>query len=706
MKRIAIISPCILPVPACLGGAVEGLITRFIEDNEQHDNYIIDLFSIADGAETTHVYSNTNIIYVRSGWFGKMLDRILDKFFRTVQKSSIRILDSYIVESFTRRLDDINVDYDAIIIENMMSTACEIVKFCKGKYSSRFFFHMHNEVDIYRSPKQIKELVNFGVIFIATSEFIKNQILKQNHNAQVSVLYGGVDYSSFGRAGKRDSDKVSLLYAGRIIPGKGVKELLMAFISILEIIDDMSRKRLNLTIVGFSGFDRKYENEIRRIADKYSNIECVDQVPAQQMSLLYDTADVVLVPSLVDEAFGLVALETMAKGIPLIVTNAGALPEVVGDGACIVSKDENFIMNLSDAIGKVAFDETYRDELSLRGYERSRSVKAFDINNYYSCLVNIIDSQEITSDDTISVIIPVYNVSSYIRRCIDSVTCQTYRNLEIILIDDGSTDDSGNICDELASSDNRIRVIHQTNMGLSGARNTGLDHAVGRYIFFCDSDDYIKDDCLEKMIYRLKRDHADIVACGFDKVFDSDGDICEENAKAFTDLKPGRWSGPESVIQMMRNSNVCSAAWNKLYCRDLFDGIRFVPGVQNEDEFTIYKVLYRAGIVSYIPDVLYRYYQRESSIMHENLAGRYRFFIEAALDSISYFRDRGENDLVQHSMISLLEWIKYSYRNIEDSSIKHELAGIYKDNCSLSNVPSVMGLKKQIALLIWKYIRY
>jgi hypothetical protein len=107
-----------------------------------------------------------------------------------------------------------------------------------------------------------------------------------------------------------------------------------------------------------------------------------------------------------------------------------------------------------------------------------------------------------------------------------------------------------------------------------------------------------------------------------------------------------------------------------------------------------------------MPDTFYKYSQRQSSIMHENLEDRYRFFLDAAQDRISYFRDRGENDLAQHSTISLLEWIKYSYRNIGDNSIRHELAGIYKDNCSLVNVPSVMGIKKQMALLVWKYIRY
>ncbi len=272
-------------------------------------------------------------------------------------------------------------------------------------------------------------------------------------------------------------------------------------------------------------------------------------------------------------------------------------------------------------------------------------------------------------------------------------------------MDDGSTDGSGTICDEYAAIDDRIKVIHQENLGLSGARNTGLDHASGRYIFFCDSDDYLREDALEIMISKMLNDHADVVACGIAKVHDNTTDSAEKE-DIFTVIKPGRWSGHESVIQMMITNNVCTVAWNKLYKKELFDGIRFPIGVKNEDEATIYKVLYRAGIVSFIPDTLYKYYQRDDSIIHEDIKDRYRFYLDAVKDRISFFEEKGESDLVQHSRIAYLDWIKHSYRNIDDNDIRKELKELYDSSLNLANAPSVMGGGKRAALLLWKYIRY
>ena len=409
-------------------------------------------------------------------------------------------------------------------------------------------------------------------------------------------------------------------------------------------------------------------------------------------------------PTISEEPFGLVALETMAMGKALITTDSGALPEVVGDGAYVIGKEGDFISSLCDAMYKLYDDKLFCKDLALRGYERAHSLKAFDLQNYYSNLMALIDTRMV-KDERISIIIPVYNVSEYIERCLLSITGQTYKNLEIILVDDGSTDDSGKKCDEYAALDSRIKVIHQENQGLSGARNAGLDLANGKYIFFCDSDDYLREDALEIMLYKMIVDHADIVACGITKVYDSalNDKIVEEN---FTDNKFGRWSGRESVIQMMRGNNVCSVAWNKLYKREMFDNIRFPLGVQNEDEATIYKILYNARIVTYAPAFVYKYYQRSNSIIHNDLEKRYTFFMDAALDRIDFFRQMNEPELVSHSKITLLEWIKYSYRNIDSEDKKKELLEKYKENINVLNAPSVLGVKKKISLLVWKYVRY
>ena len=706
MKKIAIIAPCILPIPATRGGAVEGLVTRLLDDNELNKDFCIDLFTIAcDDIESTE-YSFTEILTVENSNATRLADKVIDKCYRTVANgTSRRLLDKKIAQAFIRRLKEMRDRYDAVVVENMMSTAVEIVHLCNGKYKFPIYFHMHNDVDIYRSPRHIHELVRYGVQFIAVSGYIKRQMIRNDKNAIVSTLYNGVDLSKYDKCSKIPSEHISFLYAGRIIPGKGVKELVTAFIIMLNRVNESVRKSIKLTIVGFSGVDKRYENLIKAMVKGYENIECKEQISATDMPVFYDGADVVVMPTIDEEPFGLVALETIAKGLPLITTDSGALPEVVDDGALIVKRGEDFIEKLCDAMQKMASEPGARKCLSDKAYNRARENKDFDIRNYYNNFRAIIDPRAPEDDDKISVIIPVYNVAEYLTRCLLSITGQTYKNLEIILVDDGSTDDSGAICDQFAASDDRIKVFHQTNMGLSGARNTGLDQATGRYIFFCDSDDFLVEDALDIMVRKLIDDHADIVACGIAKVYDG---ALGKNKKEeiFTDLRPGRWSGHESVIQMMRSNNICTIAWNKLYKRELFEGVRFPASVQNEDEATVYKLLYKAGIVSYIPDTLYKYYQRDDSIMHEDLETRYHFFLQASLDRMDYFHKLGEAELEDHSRITLLEWIKYTYRNISDPLIKKELIKVYNENLALQNVPRVMGVKKSVALFLWKYIRY
>ncbi len=706
MKRIAIIAPCILPVPATKGGSVEGLITKLLNDNEKNKSFSIDLFTIEDAGYTEYNYSCTNILNIKNDFVQELPNRLLDKYYRSIPgSSSKRLIDRQIIAAFVRRLKEIDGKYDAVIIENMMSTAVGVIMNCAGAYDFPVYFHMHNDVDTYRSPEYIKELVRHGVQFIAVSEYIKSRILKCDKNAVVAVLYNGVDLTKFDKADTKSENASIFLFAGRIIPDKGVKELVLSFIKLCDRLESEKSKNTKLVLVGFSGSAGRYEEEIKDIAKSHKNIICKGQVPADEMSVLYEDADIVVMPTISEEPFGLVALEAMAKGKTLITTNSGALPEVVEAGAVVVDKNGDFVENLSGAMYKMLTDDNFRQEVAERGYQRAHEISDFDINNYYKNFEKILSPQINDDEAIISVIVPVYNVSAYLKRSLSSIIYQTYKNLEIILVDDGSTDGSGTICDEYAAIDDRIKVIHQENLGLSGARNTGLDHASGRYIFFCDSDDYLREDALEIMISKMLNDHADVVACGIAKVHDNTTDSAEKE-DIFTVIKPGRWSGHESVIQMMITNNVCTVAWNKLYKKELFDGIRFPIGVKNEDEATIYKVLYRAGIVSFIPDTLYKYYQRDDSIIHEDIKDRYRFYLDAVKDRISFFEEKGESDLVQHSRIAYLDWIKHSYRNIDDNDIRKELKELYDSSLNLANAPSVMGGGKRAALLLWKYIRY
>lgn len=705
MKKIAIIAPCILPVPATKGGAVEELITKIIEYNESDKRFLIDLYTISDGKNTNNCYENCNLIEIKSSRLTRIIDDLSDKAYRRIPNSnSRRLLDRIICRLFTETIEKNDIIYDYVIVENMASTALEIINVVQGKYAFPVYFHIHNDIDIYRSASDIRSLVKNGGQFISVSRYMRDSIRRCAPDAIVHILNNGINMSQYDKCPKKASDTFKFLYLGRVIPEKGVRELIYAFEKLLNN-PEANYKNYRLDIVGFSEHKTRYEMDVLKIASKYPDIiKCINRLSVEDIDKTYSEHDVVVMPTLIEEMFGLVALETIAKGMALIATNSGALPEVVGDGALIVKKNHDLVNNLTAAMIRISVDEDFRNELQERAYKRAHSIKEYDIENYYDNFVDIIDGH-IEDDDFISVIVPVYNVSSCLERCVLSIMNQTFEKLEIILVDDGSTDDSGAVCDRLASVDERIIVIHQENMGLSGARNTGIEHSRGKYLFFCDSDDLLEKNALESLLKKMKEDNADVVACGFAKIYD-DYFAGNGEAEVLTDSHFGRWSGHDSVIQMMRSNNICTVAWNKLYKKFIFDGIRFPVGEKNEDEATIYKVLYKAGIVSYLPEPFYKYYQRETSIMHEDFGSRYTYFLKASKDRVDYFRDLNEKELEQHSLITLLEWIKYSYRRINEKEIRQELVELYKESISFGNAPSVMGIKKQIALLLWKYVKY
>nr|MCR5670174.1 hypothetical protein [Butyrivibrio sp.] len=173
MKKIAMIAPCRLPVPATKGGAVEELITRIIKDNEEQKELNIDLFTIADPQKLSCSYKLTNIIEVREEGIKKLFDKALDKYYRTASgRDAKRLLDESILEAFKKRLAEEGADYEAVVVENHMSTCMLIAQYCRDKYEVPVYFHMHNDVDTYRSPGYINKLTACGVQFIAVSEYI------------------------------------------------------------------------------------------------------------------------------------------------------------------------------------------------------------------------------------------------------------------------------------------------------------------------------------------------------------------------------------------------------------------------------------------------------------------------------------------------------------------------------------------------------
>lgn len=216
----------------------------------------------------------------------------------------------------------------------------------------------------------------------------------------------------------------------------------------------------------------------------------------------------------------------------------------------------------------------------------------------------------------ISVIVPVYNVEKYLARCVDSVLAQTYENLEVILVNDGSKDTSGAICDAYAARDSRIRVIHKENGGLSSARNAGLDIAGGEYIAFVDSDDWIEAQTYEWMMEQMLRHRVKLVCAGR---YDVDGETGQKRV-GLCPRKEEVLSGEEMVGRIFTWDNCDSSACDKLYSRSLFAQHRFPLGVVCEDVPVIYRVVLEAGRVALCDKPVYNYYQRSGSISRDSVS--------------------------------------------------------------------------------------
>jgi len=212
--------------------------------------------------------------------------------------------------------------------------------------------------------------------------------------------------------------------------------------------------------------------------------------------------------------------------------------------------------------------------------------------------------------DLISVIVPVYKVEKYLEKCIESIIKQTYTNLQIILVDDGSPDNCGKICDEYAKKDSRIEVIHKINGGLSDARNVGINRANGRYIGFVDSDDYIKEDMYEKLINLIKEYDADISICNLYDVIDGKEYVRNK------DNGIHEYSRIDILKEILLDKNIQSYAWNKLYKKELFDEIKYPIRKKYEDIGTTFYLFEKCNKIVVTSEPEYYYLKRADSLVN------------------------------------------------------------------------------------------
>ena len=286
------------------------------------------------------------------------------------------------------------------------------------------------------------------------------------------------------------------------------------------------------------------------------------------------------------------------------------------------------------------------------------------------------------NEELISIIIPVYNVEKYIRYCLDSVINQTYKNLEIIIVDDGSKDSSGQIADEYALKDSRIKVIHKENGGLSDARNVGLGVITGKYVAFLDSDDVISLDFYEYLYNLIKQNDYDIAECEFLRIPSDDiekvQEILDEKNKEI-EIKVKEETSKDALCDFYGrylNPYVNKVVvWNKLYKSDIYKDIRYPVGRFHEDEFTTYKILNKITKMITSTRKMHGYMQTSNSIMRRDIKQKQiEDNLEAYAAAIEFFKDNKfiQVKCMRRYLENCLELYMKVERGSEEESLKQE----------------------------------
>ena len=251
----------------------------------------------------------------------------------------------------------------------------------------------------------------------------------------------------------------------------------------------------------------------------------------------------------------------------------------------------------------------------------------------------------------ISVIVPVYKVEAFLDRCVSSILGQTYSDFELILVDDGSPDNCGAMCEEYAANYDFVHVIHQENGGLSAARNSGIDwvfaNSDSQWLAFVDSDDWVHREYLEYLYRCVQETGAKISACG---LYRTGGETLEgEQPFACQLLSADDYYCSETV-----HGGVTAVAWNKLYHRSFFEQLRYPKGKLHEDEFTTYKAVYAAGQVAVTEARLYAYYQNPAGIMQSKWNPRRMHTLEAVEEQMAFARETGKERFLRKAALQYI----------------------------------------------------
>lgn len=298
----------------------------------------------------------------------------------------------------------------------------------------------------------------------------------------------------------------------------------------------------------------------------------------------------------------------------------------------------------------------------------------------------------------LSIIVPVYKVEKYIHKCVDSILNQTFTDFELILVDDGSPDNCGRICDEYAEKDSRVKVIHKKNGGLSDARNYGIDAAEGSILGFVDSDDDIDHNMYKSMIEYMDSNDLDVVC--------ADTYVIKNNKKKFKPRYPKAkiFYNKDGVIEIL-DGTLDNAAWNKIYKRSVVGDVRYPKGRIYEDVATTYKFMYAASRVGYMCRPFYNYYKRKGSIVASsfNSKSRYDCFL-GYKERLAFAIDK-ELDCVEacrtQALSTALATLTAFYANNEDEKSDRflNLTNFIKDNQDLPQ----KELRSKDKMLLWGF---
>lgn len=308
----------------------------------------------------------------------------------------------------------------------------------------------------------------------------------------------------------------------------------------------------------------------------------------------------------------------------------------------------------------------------------------------------------------ISVIIPIYNVEKYLEKCINSVINQSYNDLEIILVDDGSKDRCGEICEEYKIKDSRIKVIHKENGGLSDARNAGIRVAKGDYIAFLDSDDFIHIDFYKVLMSLMSEYDADIAQCELLRVNEDEiFNVSNNSDNEVIDVL----SNTEALINLHNEKCVNSVVvWNKVYKRELFEGILFPVGKIHEDQFTTYKVLFKANKVATTSKQMYYYLQRSGSIMGTSFNVKRLDALEACKEKIDFYKKNSLFNIEKMARKNFEDLIRdYLIMTANSKSVKmrqtyNDIIIYYRKNKDMFLPITEICLKKRILRFIYLYV--